>query len=66
MYIIKFDQLYLFVNSDIFQLSKTVRFRGRKVTHNGLIGMLEGGEIDIALADLSLTYKRAVVNNTLL
>ena len=33
----------------------------RVVTHNGLIGMLEANEIDIALTDLSLTYQRGKV-----
>ena len=34
---------------------------GRVSTHNGLIGMLERGEIDVALADLSLTQPRSQV-----
>ena len=30
-------------------------------THNGLIGMLERGEIDIALSDFALTSSRTQV-----
>ncbi len=35
--------------------------RNRTSTFDGLIGMLERGEIDVALADLSLTPARAQV-----
>ena len=42
-------------------MPKPIKFRGRTVTHTGLIGMLEGNEIDIGLTDLSLTYGRSQV-----
>lgn len=42
-------------------MPKPIKFRGRTVTHTGLIGMLEGNEIDIGLTDLSLTYARSQV-----
>ena len=38
---------------------------GHKVTHNGMIGMLEAKEVDIALSDLSLTYNRGQVRFSL-
>jgi len=38
-----------------------VTIRNRTSTFDGLIGMLERGEIDVALADLSLTPARAQV-----
>ena len=38
-----------------------VRNKGKVSEFNGLIGMLERSEIDIALADLSLTFTRSEV-----
>jgi len=37
--------------------------RGKISQFNGLIGMLERGEIDIAVADLTLTHSRNQVWN---
>ena len=40
-----------------------IRKNGKVSTHNGLMGMLEREEIDIALADLALTLQRAEVKH---
>ena len=45
----------------VFQVVGGIKKRGKVSTHNGLIGMLERGEIDVALADLSFTYSRSQV-----
>ena len=54
----------LILNIYYFQLSNSTIVNDRVVTHNGLIGMLEANEIDIALTDLSLTYQRGKVCNS--
>ena len=38
-----------------------MRHKGKTSQFNGLIGMLERSEIDVALADLSLTFTRSQV-----
>ena len=43
---------------EIFQVPKGVVNKGKVSQFNGLIGMLERGEIDVAVTDLSLTYSR--------
>ena len=43
------------------QVPGGVKRLGKTSVFNGLIGMLERGEIDLAVTDLSLTYLRAQV-----
>ena len=42
-------------------MPKAIELNNLTVTHTGLIGMLEGNQIDIALASLSLAYDRSQV-----
>ena len=45
------------------QVKDGVYNKGKQSTNNGLIGMLERDEIDVALASLSLTFDRSKVEN---
>ena len=45
----------------IIKVDEEVNINGKKSTHNGLIGMLERGEIDIAVSSLSQTLSRTKV-----
>ena len=52
--------------SALVQVPGGVKRLGKTSENNGLIGMLERGEIDLALTDLSLTYPRTKVSVSLL
>ncbi len=56
--------LYWYIAKNVWKLCWTqvvggVRVRDKVSTSDGLIGMLERGEVDIAITDLSLTLERA-------
>ena len=53
--------LFLGLSVSYIQVEGGVRNKGKVSQFNGLIGMLERSEIDIALADLSLTFTRSEV-----
>ena len=44
-----------------FKVAGGIKRRGRRSQFNGLIGMLERGEIDVAVSDLGLSYARSKV-----
>lgn len=50
--------------TSFFKVGNVALVNGSVSTHNGLIGMLERAEIDIAIADLALTFPRAEVQQT--
>ena len=52
----------IFISNCFEQVTGGVINRGKISQFNGLIGMLERGEIDVAVADLTLTYSRNQVS----